>query len=129
LFSPDLIDAAGDAVDGFLVSCQFVSGPAYYQFLMKYKEVFGTDSPTACHAHAYDAAMLVFAAIEKTAIQEPDGALHIPRQMLREAMVSTRGFPGVTGKLSCNPNGDCADPLIAVYEYHAGLFPPVKIWP
>jgi len=129
LFLPDLIEAAGDAVEGFLVSSPQVSGPAYDELLVKYKNQFGIDPFSIYHAYAYDATMLIFATIEKAAIQTPDGMLYVPRQALREAMVATRDFPGITGKLTCNLNGDCANPVIAVYEFHSGLYPPVKIWP
>jgi branched-chain amino acid transport system substrate-binding protein len=129
LFSDETVETAGEEVEGFLVSSPFVAGPAYDEFVRKYKEAFGTDPLSAYHAHAYDAAMLIFAAIEKIAVRTEDSALHIPRQSLREAMASTRGFKGVTGILSCDPNGDCANPSIAIYEFHPGQFPPVKIWP
>jgi branched-chain amino acid transport system substrate-binding protein len=129
LFQPELIEAAGNAVAGFLVTNPVVSGPAYDEFLVKYKDKFGKDPISVFHANAYDAAMLIFTAIEKAAIQTPDGTLYIPRQRLREAMYEIRDFPGVTGKLTCDPNGDCANPVIAVYEYHAGQYPPEKIWP
>jgi branched-chain amino acid transport system substrate-binding protein len=72
---------------------------------------------------------MIFAAIEKIAVKEPNGTLHIPRGALREMMYATSGFHGLTGVLTCSPTGDCADPLIAVYQYHTGRFPPEKIWP
>ena len=51
------------------------------------------------------------------------------RQALRDALYATSNFPGLTGSLTCTPTGDCADPKIAVYESHAGQFPPERIWP
>jgi branched-chain amino acid transport system substrate-binding protein len=48
---------------------------------------------------------------------------------MRDCMYSTKDFPGLTGNLTCTPTGDCADPKIAVYEYHTGEYPPEKIWP
>ena len=72
---------------------------------------------------------MVFAAIEKVAVQDADGTLHIPRQALRDALYATKDFKGLTGNLTCTPTGDCADPKIAVYEFHAGAFPPERIWP
>jgi hypothetical protein len=35
----------------------------------------------------------------------------------------------LTGVLTCNVDGDCANPIIGVYEYHAGAYPPTLIWP
>ncbi|MBN1451670.1 MAG: branched-chain amino acid ABC transporter substrate-binding protein [Anaerolineales bacterium] len=133
MFSPDVPEGAGDAVEGAFVSSPDLSAfSADYQtvFLPKYKELSGVDSPVSIfHAHAYDAANIIFAAIEKVAVQDDDGTLHIGRQALRDAMYATANFPGLTGNLTCTPTGDCADPKIAVYEYHAGEYPPERIWP
>jgi branched-chain amino acid transport system substrate-binding protein len=132
MFSPDVMEGAGDAVEGFFVSSPDVSSfTSDYQtkFLPAYQAKFGTVPISIFHAHAYDAAMMVFAAIEKVAVQDADGTLHIPRQALRDAMYATKDFKGLTGNLTCTPTGDCADPKIAVYEYHAGVYPPTKVWP
>ena len=133
MFSPDVVEGAGDAVEGaFVSSPDLAAFSADYQstFLPKYKELAGVDDPVSIfHAHAFDAANMVFAAIEKVAVQDEDGTLHIPRQALRDAMYATKDYKGLTGNLSCSPTGDCADPKIAVYEYHAGQYPPERIWP
>jgi len=128
LFSPDVVSAAGDAVEGFHVSSSIVSGPAYDAFKAKYQAKFGTEPISIFHAHAYDAFMMVKAAIEKVAVVDADGTIHIGRQALRDAMFATKGFQGLTGVLTCTPTGDCANPVIGVYEYHKGTYPPVLIW-
>jgi branched-chain amino acid transport system substrate-binding protein len=133
MFSPDVPEGAGDAVEGAMVSSPDLAAfSADYQtvFLPKYKELSGVETPVSIfHAHAYDATNMIFAAIEKAAVQDADGTLHIGRQALRDAMYATKDFPGLTGNLTCTPTGDCADPKIAVYEYHAGQYPPERIWP
>jgi len=132
MFSPDVTEGAGDAVEGLFVSSPDLSAfAAEYTsiFLPKYKELFGTDPISIFHAHAYDAMMIIVAAIEKVAVQDADGTLHIGRQAMRDAMYATKDFKGLTGNLTCTPTGDCADPVIAVYEYHAGQYPPERIWP
>jgi branched-chain amino acid transport system substrate-binding protein len=133
MFSPDVVEGAGDSVEGaFVSSPDLAAFSADYQsvFLPKYKELAGVDDPVSIfHAHAFDAANMVFAAIEKVAVQDEDGTLHIPRQALRDAMYATKDYKGLTGNLSCSSTGDCADPKIAVYEYHAGQYPPERIWP
>ena len=48
---------------------------------------------------------------------------------LRDAMAATKDFKGLTGVLACNVDGDCANPIIGVYVYHAGQYPPELIWP
>jgi len=132
MFSPDVVEGAGDAVEGLYVSSPDLAafGADYAAvFLPKYSEMFGTEPISIFHAHAYDAANIIFAAIEKVAVKDADGTLHIGRQALRDAMYATKDFKGLTGNLTCTPTGDCADPKIAVYQYHVGLYPPERIWP
>lgn len=132
LYSADILDAVGKDIEGFLVSgsdSTIFSNVYTDKFLPAYRERFGQDPVSIYHAHAYDAAMLIFAAIEKVALQKPDGSLVIGRQALRDAMYATKDYKGITGNLTCSPTGDCADPHIAVFIYHNGEFPPEKIWP
>jgi branched-chain amino acid transport system substrate-binding protein len=132
MFSPDVPEGAGDAVEGLYVSSPDLSAfSAEYasSFLPKYKELFGTDPISIFHAHAYDATMIVLAAVEKAAVKDADGTLHIGRQALRDALYATKDYQGLTGNLSCTPTGDCANPVIAVYQYSAGQYPPDKVWP
>jgi branched-chain amino acid transport system substrate-binding protein len=129
LYSPDVMNAAGTAVEGVYVSSPLVQGAAYDAFVAKYKAKFGTDPINIFHAHAYDGFNIVKAAIEKVAVKDADGTLHIPRQALRDAMAATKDFQGLTGVLSCSASGDCANPIIGVYQYHTGAYPPTLIWP
>jgi branched-chain amino acid transport system substrate-binding protein len=129
LYSPDVMNTAGAAVEGFMVSSPVVQGAAYDAFVAKYVAKFGTQPINIFHAHAYDGFNIVKAAIEKVAVQEPDGTIYIPRQGLRDAMAATKDFKGLTGVLTCSVDGDCANPTIGVYVYHAGKYPPELIWP
>jgi len=67
---------------------------------------------------------MLLAAIEKVAIQDYDGTLHIGRQALRDALYGTRNFEGITGNLTCDQYGDCADPEIAVNQITNGEYVP-----
>jgi len=129
LNSPDVMKGAGDDVEGFQISSPLVSGPAYDAFLAKYKTKFGTGPISTFNAHAYDAFNLIKAAIEKVAVQQPDGTVIIPRQALRDAIYATKDFQGLTGVLSCTPTGDCANPVIGMYEYHKGQYPATLVYP
>jgi branched-chain amino acid transport system substrate-binding protein len=129
LYSPDVMNTAGAAVEGFMVSSPLVQGAAYDAFVAKYVAKFGVQPINIFHAHAYDGFNIVKAAIEKVAVQEADGTLYIPRQALRDAMAATKDFQGLTGVLTCNTDGDCANPIIGVYQYHTGVYPPTLIWP
>lgn len=139
MFSPDFIEAAGDAVDGvYLSSPDFsVFGTAYQDaFLPAHMAAYNETPISAFHAHAYDATNILYAAIEKVAVQDPDGTLRIDRQLLRDAIAATSGFQGLTGNLTCDANGDCADPVLAVYKINLtdveagkGLTEMAKVWP
>lgn len=118
-FSPDFYKASGDAVVGMYHTSPDLSpavlGPRYVQFLDKHKKKYGENPLAAFHAHAYDAAMIIFAAIEKVGKQDAGGNLYVGRKALRDALFATKGYKGLTGTLTCNKSGDCADPHIAVY--------------
>ncbi len=120
-FSPDFIKAAGDTAVGMYHSSPDFSafGAGYKTFLEKHQKKYGEKPIAPFHAHGYDAAMIVFAAIEKVAKKAPDGTLHIGRQQLRDALFATKNFKGLTGNLTCTETGDCADPMIAIYQMTA----------
>jgi branched-chain amino acid transport system substrate-binding protein len=118
-FSPDFLKAAGKSAEGMYHSSpDFTAfGDKYFKdFLPKHEKKYGGKPLSVFHAHAYDAAMLIFEAIKKAAVKGPDGALYIGRKALRDALFATKDFKGLTGNLTCTPQGDCADPHIAVYQ-------------
>ncbi|MDH7486101.1 MAG: branched-chain amino acid ABC transporter substrate-binding protein [Anaerolineae bacterium] len=142
MFSPDFLKAAGDAAKGMYHSSPDFSafGAGYAEFLKKHEAKYGEKTLAPFHAHSYDAMMMIFAAIEKVAVKDADGTLHIGRKALADALFATKDFKGLTGNLTCNEYGDCADPKIAVYEtfnadpasWNPGAGPennPRKIWP
>jgi branched-chain amino acid transport system substrate-binding protein len=127
--SPSFLEASGESAEGMYLSGPDLSfsGQLYQDFLATYQEMFGTEPTAPFHAHSYDAAYMIFDAIEEVAVQESDGTIHIPRQALRDALFATSGMQGITGTITCDENGDCADPKIAVNQVQNGEF--VKIWP
>jgi branched-chain amino acid transport system substrate-binding protein len=100
----------------------YFSGPAtptggeYPEFVAKYEEANGEKPIQAFHAHAYDATNMLFAAIEEVAVQADDGSLQIGKQALIDAVAGTDGFSGLTGTISCDEFGDCADPKIDILQ-------------
>jgi branched-chain amino acid transport system substrate-binding protein len=92
---------------------------AFYrdEFLPAYRDQFG-EAPTAVfHAHAYDAANVLFQAIEEVAIEE-GGQLLIPRTALKDAVLATSGYEGVSGLITCTELGDCATEVtIGIFQY------------
>ena len=118
ILSPDFLDAAGDAALGM-----YLSGPdlgfenaAYEEFLATYDANYGGEPVAAFHAHSYDATNILLDAIAEVAVVGDDGTMLIGRQALRDAVAATSNYTGVTGTLTCDENGDCADPRIAVNE-------------
>ena len=102
------------------------SGSTYEDFKAAYLDKYGVETLSVFHAHAYDAANMIFACIEEVGVDE-DGSLHIGRQAMRDCLGATSGFSGITGTLSCDQFGDCADPKISISELQGGEY--VKIWP
>jgi len=127
IFSPDFLAAAGDASEGFLWSSPDFSafGGGYQDFLAQHQEKFGQAPLAPFHAHSYDAYNLVADAVEKVAVSCSNGSTVIPRTALRDAMLATSNMQGLTGNLTCNATGDCADPKIAVYQ---GMSADVATW-
>lgn len=121
LSSDTLKNAKGD-VDGTFASSPdisvFQSGEFYSnEFIPAYKEQFGSDPTAVFHAHAFDATNVLFDAIEQVAIQNDDGSLSIPRTALKDAVLATSGYEGMTGTITCTPLGDCAtDVTIGIFE-------------
>ncbi|MGH8945125.1 MAG: branched-chain amino acid ABC transporter substrate-binding protein [Acidimicrobiia bacterium] len=127
---PELADTVLMGADG-LLSDTFVtlaetegmvfSGPAqavggaYEEFIGKYEAIAGTPPIQSFHAHAYDAANMLLDAIDAVA-QEDGGSLVVDRRALRDYLYDVEGFEGLTGTLSCNEFGDCAQPAIGIFE-------------
>lgn len=119
LMAPDLIKAAGPSVVGFLITYPDVSpealGSGYPKFVEKYKAKYGEAPVSGFHANAYDATVLAFKAITRAAVTQ-DGTTFIGRKALRDAVLSTE-FDGISGRIACDPNGQCAQLKSAVFEY------------
>ena len=128
LLSPAFIEAAGaENVEGmYLSGPQADFGDRYQnEFLPAYSDVSGEEEPiSAFHAHAYDAYNIVADAIEAVGIEE-DGTLYIPRTALRDHIAELTDYDGLTGSLTCNENGDCANSTITVRQVRDGEFVPI----
>ena len=118
IFSPDFYKAAGETAIGMYHSSPDFSAFAggYKDFLAKHQKKYGEKPLAPFHAMGYDGAMMIFAAIEKVAKKAPDGSLTIGRKALRDALYATKNMKGLTGTITCDQYGDCADPKIAIYK-------------
>ena len=68
---------------------------------------------------------MIMAAVEKVAVMDEDGTLYIGRQALRDALFATSGYEGITGTLTCDEYGDCADPEITIMQVQGGEYVPI----
>jgi branched-chain amino acid transport system substrate-binding protein len=134
-FSADFVAAAGAAAEGVYLSSPDVTAftERYDHFLEKHRQLFGEEPLSIFHAHAYDAAEILFQAIERAAVVGPDGTIYVGRQALRDELFATRNYPGMIGALSCDQYGDCSAPVIAVYQVTerelGGPWPPeAPVW-
>jgi branched-chain amino acid transport system substrate-binding protein len=117
MFSPDFYKAAGMSAVGMFHSRPDFSAFAggYKDFLKKHQKKYGEKPIAPFHGHAYDATMMILTAIDKVAVKE-GGNLVIGRKALRDALLATSTMQGLTGTITCDQYGDCADPKIAVYQ-------------
>ena len=126
--------SAGQAVEGMYITSTAVTGAAYDLFLVKWGVKYGDAPSSVYHAHAYDAANILLTAVETVAQQSPNGTLLVGRQALRDAIINTADFPGLTGSLTCRPSGECASSeALGVYQITAdeiagNFWPPPLIW-
>ena len=135
-FSADFLKAAGaSALGHYLSSPDFSAFTGDYAgFLEKRAAKFGGDPLSVFHAQAYDATKILFAALDKVAVENADGSMTIGKGALRDAIFATKDFVGLTGTLSCTPTGDCGAPVIGVYQItqanvDSGKLPTVPMWP
>jgi branched-chain amino acid transport system substrate-binding protein len=125
------IDAAGDVAEevGMYFSGPDLNFGEEYTgaFLEKYREISGEENPIApYHAHGYDAANIIFDAIEEVGIEGDDGTLYIPRTALKDFVRGLENYEGLTGNLTCDEFGDCADPEVSIAQLRSGVFE--EVW-
>ena len=121
--TPEMLDGT------YLSAPTLVPTGDFYEssFLDEYRSVSAHDDPIgAFHGQAYDAVNLVLDAVVDAAIEE-EGVLYIPRSALREAVMASQAYEGLTGTITCSANGDCGNATITVSLVEDGALNPV--WP
>lgn len=126
LFSSDFLQQTGDLAHGM-----YISGPTPVaesaSFSAKYRAAYGEDPIATYHLQAYDAALMLFTAIEQASIpaSSTDNTLFIQRQLLRDSILRVRGVQGLSGTLTCSELGDCAEPRITIFQVRDNTFAPI----
>ena len=99
--APELIELGGDAVEGLYFTTHFhkdmVTSPRGKKFLALFDEIKHKE-PDAFMAMAADAYFVLLDAIKRAGSADP--------QKIRDALVKTKDFEGVTGKITMKENGD-----------------------
>jgi branched-chain amino acid transport system substrate-binding protein len=93
-----LIPVGGKAIEGAYFSNHFSTedkSPAVQEFVTKYKKKYNNKTPDAFAALGYDAVNLLADAIKRAGGTDSE--------KLRDAIADTKDFPGVTGKITINP--------------------------
>ncbi len=125
LSNSTFLQRVGSFAEGmFFVNPALPETEAYHSFLNRFQQTFGLVPQAPFHAHSFDAAEILLAAIEKALFREDDGSLRFERQTLRDALYATTNFEGLTGRLSCDVWGDCGAPgfeLLRLDDAGAGL--------
>ena len=97
----------------------YLSGPAEVSesatFTQKYRARYGEDPIAAYHLQGYDAANMLFDAMQLSAEVVGD-KLYIQRQKLRDVLYNMHGLQGLSTQISCSPDGDCAQPNIDIFQ-------------
>ncbi|MDX1406165.1 MAG: branched-chain amino acid ABC transporter substrate-binding protein [Woeseiaceae bacterium] len=135
----DMIFMSGDAslTNGFretgVAEGAFLTGPqtnfesdAYDEFVAIYSEMF-PDTPLATpyHAHSIDVANLIFDAIETVAFTDKHGRLVIRKGAFQTTILATENYEGLSGTITCQPNGECATGAFVVFQVQDGEFVPI----
>lgn len=117
----NFISLAGQASVGFTIVSPPVDaetqGAGYKKLIEKYKAKFGEGPTTAWTGYGHDAFLVVAKALEKVAVQEKD-ATYIPISKLQAAIRGTKDLKGITGSITCRPNGDCAQFRAIFYRFN-----------
>ena len=123
LLSKDFVSQVEAEAQGMYLSGPSVSkiDPSFYE---KYEARYHEKPIAVYAAQAYDAAMILFDAIEKAG-KKQGGTIVISRQALRSALFATRNFHGLSGILTCSTLGDCAIPNIVINQVRGLEFDPV----
>lgn len=123
LLNITFLKQAGKSAQGIYIS-GLTTDEINPDFSRKYGEQYGEKPVAVYAAQAYDAAMLLFAAIEKTAVQR-GSTIYIPRQALRETLFATSNYQGMSGEITCSLLGDCGAPDILIYQVRTTGFEPI----
>jgi branched-chain amino acid transport system substrate-binding protein len=107
--SSKLYEIGKDAIDGNYFSNHYTTestDATVVDFIAKYKALNNATPPDAMAALGYDAARILFAAIERAAVLDP--------KLIRDEIAKTQNFPGVTGSISIDEKRNAVKSAVVV---------------
>jgi branched-chain amino acid transport system substrate-binding protein len=113
--SPKLVEIGGPAVEGAYFSNHYTPddpSPAVRNFVAAYRKAHGGD-PDSIAALSYDAARLIADAMRRAGSTEG--------KRVRDALASTRDFPGVTGRITFDAERNPVKPIV-ILKVEGGRF-------
>lgn len=113
--SPKTIEIAGPAVEGSYFTNHYAADdptPAVQAFITTYQARFG-QIPDAIAALSYDAANLLFDAVQRAGKVEPT--------KIRDALAATKGFPGVAGAITIDRDRNAEKPIVIIKIAHGSF--------
>ena len=105
--APQLMELGGRAVEGTYYSTHYSSenaAPEVQGFVKRFKARFNAETPDAVSALGYDAMMLIADSIRRAGTTE--------NSKLRNAIATTKDFPGVTGRTTIDAHRNSAKPAV-----------------
>ncbi len=118
LFLETFIESVNTAAAGmYFIAKLAPDNPAYTKLVSDYAAKYGELPEKHSFGFAYDAANILLNAIEKVAVQQTTGTLHIGRQALREALHNTADVDGIMGRINCDDFGDCASGSLNIVRF------------
>ena len=105
--APELITLGGAAVEGTYYSAHFSkdsTAPEVVNFIRRFRERFDGETPDGIAANGYDALRLLVDALRRAGTTEGPA--------LRDAIAATRGFSGVTGRITIDAERNAAKPAV-----------------
>ena len=106
--SPDLIKNGGSAINGCYFSDHLAMddpNPVVQNFVKTYKAAYNHE-PDSLAALGYDSANLLYAAMKRAKSLSPDD--------IRQAISTTKDFPGVTGNITINAQRNADKPAVII---------------
>ena len=105
--APELITIGGAAVEGTYYSAHYSKdspAPEVVNFIAKFRARWDGETPDGIAANGYDAVLLLVEAIKRA--RTTDGPA------LRDAIATTKGFAGVTGRITIDAQRNAAKPAV-----------------